>query len=261
MKKCVIVLDTETAPQPNIRFANGPIASKSLCYDIGWQVREKRGGEVFERRSFVASDVFFKHDIMNSAYYAEKTPKYRRSYNDGGAWNIELASTICDVFRQDCERYNVTELWAFNCDFDKQALNTTARFIAQWPGATWAPDGCKYFDIWNAAQKITGTKAYVMWAIENGFVSEKHNPKTNVEAITAYLTNDPDFVEDHTGLSDVEHEAAILEKLMRFSHTPNPKTNGQGWRAAARMKDKLVSRGCYTPEQIEEFRLSRLANL
>ena len=100
--------------------------------------------------------------------------------------------------------------------------------------------------------------SFVLWALDNGFVSEKHNPQTNVEAITAYLNRDIFFREQHTGLSDVEHESAIFEKIMRFSHTPNPKTAGQGWRKASAIKNDLIADGWITDAQIESNRLARI---
>ena len=258
LKKCVIVVDTETAPQPNVRFVKGPIPEKSACYDVGWVVREKRGGEVFERRSFVVAEVFFRPDMMNSAYYASKTPQYRENYNDGGSWDVKPALEVFKQFRKDCRDYGIEEIWAFNSEFDRKALDATAKFITGgWP-ITWAPYGVKYFDIWRAAEKITGTKSYVKWALENGFVSEKHNPQTNVEAITAYLSGDVSFREQHTGLSDVEHESAIFEKIMRYSHTPNPKTAGQGWRKASAIKNDLIAEGWISDAQIESNRLARI---
>lgn len=259
MKKRIIVVDTETAPQPNMRFTKGPIPEKSACYDVGWLVREKRGAEIFVKRSFVIAEIFFRPDMMKSAYYANKTPQYRENYNDGGAWNIKPALEVFKQFRQDCYDYGISEIWAFNSEFDRKALDATARFITGgWP-IKWAPEGVRYFDIWKAAEKITGTKSYVKWALSNGFVSEKHNPQTNVEAITAYLNGDIFFSEDHTGLSDVEHESAILERIMRYSHTPNPEKPGNGWRAASAIKNQLVADGWISETEIEQNRCSRIS--
>ena len=259
-KKNIIVMDTETCPQPNVRFVKGPVPEKSLCYDIGWLVRQKRGSEVFERRSFVVAEVFFDNALMKSAYYASKIPLYRKSYQDGGAWKILPASEILQRFRDDCKDYGVSEIWAFNSSFDQKALNATAKYLSGGWASYWAPYGTKYFDIWKAAEKLTGTKAYVRWCVETGHVSEKHNPQTNVETIISYLMGE-DVIEQHTGLADVEYESLILEKLMRFSHTPNPKVAGQGWRAASKVLKSLIADGEFTDAYIEARRLERVENV
>lgn len=259
-KKNIIVMDTETCPQPNVRFVKGPIPEKSLCYDIGWLIRQKRGGEVYERRSFVVAEVFFDNALMKSAYYASKIPTYRKSYQDGGEWKILPASEILQRFRDDCKDYGVSEIWAFNSTFDEKALNATAKYLSGGWASYWTPYDCKFYDIWKAAEKLTGTKSYVRWCVETGHVSEKHNPQTNVETIISYLM-DEDVIEQHTGLADVEFESLILEKLMRFSHTPNPKIAGQGWRAASKVLKSLIAEGEFTDAYIESRRLERVENV
>ena len=59
------------------------------------------------------------------------------------------------------------------------------------------------------------TKKYCHFCIENGFLSPKNNILTKAEVVYKYLTNCLDFVEEHTGLSDVLIEYEILLTVFR----------------------------------------------
>ena len=53
------------------------------------------------------------------------------------------------------------------------------------------------------------------FATTHGFVSDAGNIQTSAEVAYRFLTNDPDFVESHTGLEDVEIETAILMNCLK----------------------------------------------
>ena len=59
------------------------------------------------------------------------------------------------------------------------------------------------------------TKRYVDFCIENNFLTERGYIQTKAETVHRYLTNNPTFEEEHTGLSDVLIESQIL--LSAFS--------------------------------------------
>ena len=76
-----IVLDTETCPID--KDFEGVAPENMWAYDIGWAVCDKQGN-IYETRSYVNADIFLQEkDLMQSAYYAEKIPKYWEEIKSG----------------------------------------------------------------------------------------------------------------------------------------------------------------------------------
>ena len=68
-----LVIDTETANT----------IEQPLPYDIGYAICDRYGNIVVER-SFVVAEIFLDHkEMMKSAYYAEKLPKYWEDIKNG----------------------------------------------------------------------------------------------------------------------------------------------------------------------------------
>ena len=61
----IIVVDTETTNS----------IDEPICYDVGFAVVDIFG-KVYERFSFVVSEVFLDCRLMESAYFIEKIPQY-----------------------------------------------------------------------------------------------------------------------------------------------------------------------------------------
>ena len=71
--------------------------------------------------------------------------------------------------------------------------------------------GISWLDIWSAiVMTKCCCKKYVKFCKKNGFMTEKGNCKTSAEVVWGYLTNNPNFEEEHTGLADCEIEYKIL---------------------------------------------------
>jgi hypothetical protein len=49
--------------------------------------------------------------------------------------------------------------------------------------------------------------------LDAGFITEKGNISCSAEAVYSYLSQESDFEEDHTALSDCEIEAKILQAV------------------------------------------------
>ena len=72
-KNYYMVIDTETA--------NG--LEKPLVYDVGFQIVDKKGN-VYEKGSYIVYEIFCKQkEMMKSAYYAEKLPRYEKDIKEG----------------------------------------------------------------------------------------------------------------------------------------------------------------------------------
>lgn len=242
-KKYVCVLDTETAPIAGCPSDGSAHPELSRVYDLGYTLVPKHGDshDAIVSRSLLITDTFADQRLMDSAYYADKLPQYRQGarWDGSGEWEPMSFLAAYTTFANDLKEHGVSEIWAYNARFDRCALNTTITAYSHGYRRYFAPYGVQWYDLWCAAQAITGTKSYVTWAYEHGRTTPAGNPQTSVEALTGYVTGDPEFAERHTALDDARHEAAILERLYRYSHRGNPRSLGNGWRAAARTAREL----------------------
>lgn len=235
MSRNFIVIDTEgvDALQHKDGKAHGESA---LAYDMGWIIAD-REGNIKVRRSFINTDVFSQHKLMETAYYADKLLTYYNGY--GKEWTPADTLTIWKQFKQDCKDYNVRDIWAYNVRYDMASLNYTVREMSNGFVAWFSPYKTQYRDIWDyAGSIICATKKYVRWCLENGFVTPTGNPSTNADTVGKYVTHDMTFEEQHTALSDCEIELKILLAAMA-RHSKARQTKGQGWRDAAAIKKAM----------------------
>ena len=120
---------------------------------------------------------------------------------------------IFSIMANDLKKYNVLFGYAYNSAFDVDKFNKTAMElnIAN-PIAT-----IPIFDIWGYAYNyICKTDGYIEWAKENEiFTKTERYIKQSVEAVCQFLYDDLEFVENHTALSDVNHELNILLECIR----------------------------------------------
>lgn len=230
-----IILDTETAGNVNDH--------QSLrVYDVAWQVADKDFIPVVSRR-FLVQEVFFgMADAMKTAYYAKKLPAYYEEIANGTLEVMHLAD-IRKQFMADCKEYDVKEVWAYNADFDKGALNITCEVVSNGLLSYFFPYGTKICCIQHlATQTILNRPTYFKFAARHGFYNKKTgNVKTSAEAAYAYLIGDETYKEEHTALEDVKIERQILaackrakskgkkdKKPSRFAWR-KPQENWQAW--------------------------------
>jgi len=204
-REVCLVVDVETAGG----FKN------PLVYDLGVAAVVRSTGEILERHSLIIYEVFCgMPDAMQSAYYAEKIPEYRKGINSGEHRIVRLR-TARKIVADMVATYGIKRAYAYNAKFDANALDSTLRSIWGYR-VRFMPRGVKWCDIWHlACTTILSQKRYRKFALANGLVSDAGNLRTSAEAAYAYITNTPGYVEPHTGLADVEIEAAILVKCLR----------------------------------------------
>lgn len=219
-KKYIMVLDTETT--------NNNMESKfndGLVYDIGFTIADKKGN-IYAKRSYAVKEIFDWTELMDTAYYKNKLPKYYEKLTKGEMkketiWNIRKA------IKTAMEYFNITEVWAFNANFDLTTLNNTVRYLSG--------SGCRYFfkygtqicDIWHVACQTLGLQKTFQW--EN-VRNEKGNLITNAERMFGYIIQDETFEEEHTGLADAEIETKILARCLASHKSIDKKINRACWR-------------------------------
>lgn len=200
-KKYILVLDVETA---------GDVEKNPTVYDLGAKIVDLYGNTV-ERVSWVIADVFLDMpELMKSAYYAKKLPQYYEDIKTGKRKLVKLF-TAKKIIWYWMFKYNAFDVAAYNCSFDRRALNYTTYLLSNGEDKYFFPRKANFIDIWRlACETVCSSKDFQKVAYENGWYSSAGNVRTNAEIVYSYLRNLPTFEESHTGLEDVEIEVEIM---------------------------------------------------
>ncbi len=212
-----IVIDTETCPLDKTLKTVDPY--NMWAYDIGWAVVDKRG-KVYKSQSFVNADIFLQEkDLMNSAYYADKIPKYWEQIK-AGQRQLKSFYNIRKAFLEDIAEFEVTQVFAHNMRFDVGTLNNTQRWLTKSQYRYFFPRGVEICDILKMARDvIVPMKTYKKFCIENGYVDRYNRPRATAEILYRFISRNTDFIESHTGLEDV----LIEKEIMAFCYRQHKK--------------------------------------
>lgn len=226
----VMIIDTETAN----------MVSQPIAYDAGYAIMETETGEFLATRSYVVAEIFLDKEMMSSAYYAQKCPKYWEDIKSGKRVLARI-STIYRQMQKDMKDFGVTDVYAYNMGFDKRSTNNSVRYITGSSIRWFFPYGTKFHCIWNmACTSILRSKWYIRYAEEHNLISEKGNLLTSAEACYKYITKNEDFAEDHTGLEDVMIEAEILMKILKSRMKYDDSVKAGCWRVPQRRRAELA---------------------
>ena len=214
-RKYIMVLDTETA---NGLMVNDKLdLSCSLVYDIGFTVVDKKG-RVYCQKSMAIREIFCgMADVMKSAYYAEKLPKYWEDIKTGRR-NLVNFMTARRIVLEVMKEYNIQTVSAHNARFDVNALNNTIRYITKSDKRFFFPYGIEIWDTYKGAvNTICKQKGYIRFCERNGYMTKHKTPKVRAtaEILYRYLSGDNNFIEEHQGLDDTTIEAKILTQILR----------------------------------------------
>lgn len=144
-RKYVLVLDIETAN----------ITEDALAYDVGFAVADKKGC-IYETHSYMVAEMFldnYNKPLMDTAYYAKKLPKYWEDYK-AGKRKLAKILTIRRIVRQVMEKYRITDVFAYNANFDKTGLDRTVRYLTKSEVRFFFPYGTKIHCIWHMATQV-----------------------------------------------------------------------------------------------------------
>lgn len=203
-KTYYLTIDTETA--------NG--FDDPMMYDIGGAIHDRKGN-VEETFSFVIYDVFCAdRQLFNTAYYAEKRPMYERQIAAGSRKIVSIYTAKRHI-AELCKKYNVKAIIAHNARFDYKSTNGTLRYVTKSKVRYFLPYGIPMWDTLKMAQDtICQQPTYRHWCERNGYCLKNGKPRATAEILYQYITQNMDFVEDHTGLEDVLIEKEIFAKCM-----------------------------------------------
>ena len=203
-----LVIDTETCPLDKTLTAVLP--SNMFVYDVGWAVVDKRG-KVYDTKSFVNADIFLaEKELMKSAYYTDKLPKYWEEIKSGervltSFYNIRKA--LLEIIAE----YGITEIYAHNMRFDYGTLQNTQRWLTKSKYRYFFPKDIIICDTLKMARDvILKMPTYKKFCEENKLLTKNGRLSVSAENLYKFITKDTTFVESHTGLEDVLIEKEIL---------------------------------------------------
>lgn len=200
-----LTIDTETANT----------LEDPMMYDLGGCIHDK-SGRVYETFSFIIYDVFCAdRELFNTAYYAEKRPMYEEQIAAGQRKIVSIYTARRHV-RNLCAKYNIKAIIAHNARFDYRATNYTLRYVTKSASRYFLPYGVPVWDTLKMAQDtICKQTSYIRFCQKNGYCQKNGKVRATAEILYRYITQNNDFIEDHTGLEDVLIEKEIFAKCMR----------------------------------------------
>lgn len=225
--KYIMVMDVETA---------GGLGNP-LVYDLGFAVCDKRG-KIYAKESFVIKEIFEQKQLMSSAYYAEKIPRYDKDLAEGTRQLVSMEFAR-QAFINMMNKYNVGTISAYNLAFDRRALANTMKNLFGEGKKFLSGIGRKVEQmcIWSFACEVIYTQP-TFWKVaesENWF-TEGGNMRTSAEIGWRYISGIRDFEESHTGLEDVEIEVGILAKCYSQNKKHESGMIGSPWRIPNKAK-------------------------
>lgn len=209
-----IMLDTETA---NTHVGeDGKLDMRDvLPYDFGFAVIDSHG-RVYETFSFVNADIYLdEHELMQSAYYANKLPIYEADLANGSR-KLATTQTIRRIMMQKIKQYNCKFVCAHNARFDHRACNNIIRFTTKSKYRYFFPKNIEVWDTLKMARDVVATMpTYRKFCKENGYLTKNGQVRLTAEILYRFISKEINFVESHTGLEDVLIEAQILAYCVR----------------------------------------------
>jgi hypothetical protein len=212
----ILTLDTETA------------TLQGDVYDLAYAIHNKKG-KIVCTRNWLVAEIFTDAKKMMGAFYAKKMfSHYAPMLSDGKIKLVEW-SEIVDTMRADIAQHKVDTVTAYNFGFDVRAMRNTNKLFSNTPVLQ---KPLKIIDIWQfSCEVLLNKKTYKKIAEAQGWKTPKGNFKTSAEMTYRFLTQDFNFIEQHTALHDVQIEVEILAKCFsRKKKIPYGLYNKSPWR-------------------------------
>lgn len=211
----IMMIDTETT-----NSLDDPVV-----YDVGFQVFDLEGN-TYESCSMINTEVFNDPNLMSTAYYADKIPRYMEQVLTGKSVMIPWKS-IKTVVKDSIIRNDCRIVCAHNARFDCKSLNLTQRYITTSKWRYFLPYGVEWWDTLRMAREVLKQdNNYRQFCLDNGYVTSRNVSKYTAEVIYRYISGENEFIESHTGLEDVKIEKEIFLYCLK----QNPEIDGRLWR-------------------------------
>ena len=191
-----------------------------LCYDLGAAAIDITG-EVYDTINLVNGDIFEdRKDLMQTAHYKNKIPKYEKEIEEG-IREVVSFEELKNKFAEFVNKHGIKKAFAHNIPYDYNSLNKTSLYLLG--DDFFFPDSLTFYDTNTLTKQVVrDTPSYKKFCEKHNFLTKTGKPQTKAEIVYRYLTNNPDFVEEHTGLADV----MIEKEILAYCYRKHKKMNG-----------------------------------
>lgn len=192
----IIIFDTETTT-----------LEKPFCYNIGYVVYNTETNTNIIEKDFVVEQVWHNPMLFCSAYYANKRPIYVNRMRARKTTLKKFGQVTQEMIR-DIKNLDIVAAFAYNSSFDEKVFN----FNCDWYKCNNPFELIPIYDIrGHVHNKIAFNEDYQRFCEVNQLFTEAGNYSTTAEALFKYISQNIDFVEEHTALSDSKIETEILK--------------------------------------------------
>ena len=192
----VMIFDTETTS-----------LEKCFCYNIGYTILDTETGKNIIEKDFVVEQIWHNAPLLSSAYYADKRPIYVSRMRSRKTIMKKFGQVTREMIR-DINNFGVVGAYAYNSPFDEKVFN----FNCDWYKCENPFDTIPIFDIRGYVHnKIAFTNDFQQFCENNQLFTDAGNYSTTAETLFRYISQNIDFEEEHTALSDSKIETEILK--------------------------------------------------
>lgn len=196
MKKTIYcTLDTETV---------GGASNPTGMYNLGCIIHDKQGN-ILATTSMLVMEHY--EEIKNDDYAKKNFDLYADRLTNGVMSAVATELDAIEIVRNLCKFYGVKYVMAYNSAFD--FTKTICRELL---------NDFEFIDIYlMALQTITHLKSYARFCEENNLLSSsKKSLSTTAQSVYAFITDNANYVEEHTALEDSKIEMAIFVRCAKM---------------------------------------------
>lgn len=186
-----------------------------LMYDLGFAIIDKKGN-IYYTESLVIADVYCgQPQLMETAYYKKKLPKYEKALKSGERKLVSLYEAR-RIFSEVCRKFSVRAVVAHNARFDYRSTQGTQRYITKSQFRYFLPYGIPVWDTLEMSKSVIAQKpTYQQFCKNRGYLTKNGRVKLTAEILFRFISGEENFLEEHQGLDDVLIEKEILTYCLR----------------------------------------------
>lgn len=190
----ILVFDTETIS-----------LNRPYIYNVGYVIADEKTGKTLVKRDLVIKQVWENKPLLSTAYYSYKKPLYISALRGRKAKLVHWGE-MCRIMCKDIQRYNVLHAYAYNSPFDERAFYFNHCYFMNKRRPL---DNVFVHNIMDEVKPILKQDNYITFCTQNDYLTKTGRPQKTAESMYAYLTNNPNYQEEHTALADSEIELYI----------------------------------------------------
>lgn len=183
-----------------------------IIYNVGYCIIDGNGKTLLEK-NFVVKQVYDNKMVMSTAYYNNKTPLYTRKMKGRKTKKVYWGD-VCRIMKKDIKDFNISKVYAYNSNYDVGAFDTTQKLFKNKINPL---NDVEVIDIMDYLDILINSVDYSNYCKTNNFITERGGLKKSAEVVYGYITNNPNYVEEHTALEDSKIEKDILILLLTLN--------------------------------------------